>query len=65
LILWQGWQNLFSRIHIASQYRGLVFDDVERQRVPIEVEIFVCEIYTVMGRDVAKEEEWAIIDKFH
>jgi hypothetical protein len=62
LILWQRRQDLLSSIHIASQHRSLVLDNVERKGVSREVEVFICEVYAVVCGDVAKEEEWPIVD---
>ena len=43
--------TFFGRIHIDSQYRRLVFVDIQRKEVPIEIEGF---LYSVVGADVAK-----------
>jgi hypothetical protein len=59
LIPRQSRQYLTSNLHIPPQHRSLIFNNGERKRVAVDVEVFVCEVDPVVCWDVAQEVKWA------
>lgn len=58
--LWQCCQYFRGSFHILPNDCCLILDNIQRQRVRVYVDIFVCKIHPVMGRNIAKKKEWSV-----